>query len=104
MTQDEEASGVIDATALLGPGWCLLDTQAHYNIGDAKLVELLGACLHHRHVGLRSHDDSNKWLHCHVSLLWLVVCDAGVPQITSITTISPIADKQREGLSCDGII
>ncbi|HEX5655731.1 MAG TPA: hypothetical protein VFX59_00990, partial [Polyangiales bacterium] len=39
LTQDEEASGIIDASALLGNGWYLLDTQAHYNIGDAELVE-----------------------------------------------------------------
>ncbi len=38
-TADEESSGVIDASAILGPGWFLLDVQAHYNIGDPELVE-----------------------------------------------------------------
>jgi len=45
---DEESSGIIDARDLLtipgiggvpGLGWFLLDVQAHYNIGDAELVE-----------------------------------------------------------------
>jgi hypothetical protein len=39
LTQDEEASGIIDASDLLGDGWFLLDVQAHYNIGDPELVE-----------------------------------------------------------------
>lgn len=39
LTQDEEASGIIDASDLLGPGWFLLDAQAHYNIGDSELLE-----------------------------------------------------------------
>ena len=30
LTQDEEASGVIDASSLLGNGWWLIDVQAHY--------------------------------------------------------------------------
>jgi cysteine-rich repeat protein len=38
LTQDEEASGVIDASALLGKGWWLLDVQAHYTIAG-ELVE-----------------------------------------------------------------
>ena len=38
LTQDEETSGVIDASALLGNGWYLLDVQAHY-AADAELVE-----------------------------------------------------------------
>lgn len=38
LTQDEETSGVIDATELLGPGWWLLDAQAHYSI-PGELVE-----------------------------------------------------------------
>jgi Ca2+-binding RTX toxin-like protein/phosphodiesterase/alkaline phosphatase D-like protein len=29
-TIDEESSGIIDAQDILGPGWFLLDTQAHY--------------------------------------------------------------------------
>ena len=38
LTQDEESSGVIDAGAILGEGWYLLDTQAHYPI-PGELVE-----------------------------------------------------------------
>ncbi|MBK7642478.1 MAG: hypothetical protein IPJ19_05430 [Planctomycetes bacterium] len=38
LTQDEESSGVIDASAILGPGWFLLDSQAHYST-DAELVQ-----------------------------------------------------------------
>ena len=38
LTQDEEASGVIDASDLLGDGWFLVDVQAHYAT-DAELVE-----------------------------------------------------------------
>ncbi|QSV63886.1 MAG: hypothetical protein HEQ26_15135 [Dolichospermum sp. DL01] len=38
LTQDEESSGIIDAQDILGPGWFLLDTQAHYGIGG-ELVE-----------------------------------------------------------------
>jgi hypothetical protein len=32
LTNDEEASGIIDATAILGAGWFLVDVQAHYPI------------------------------------------------------------------------
>ena len=39
LTQDEEASGIIDASDLIGPGWFLMVVQAHYNVGDAELVE-----------------------------------------------------------------
>jgi hypothetical protein len=38
ITRDEESSGVIDASAILGPGWFLIDVQAH-NALDAELVE-----------------------------------------------------------------
>lgn len=38
LTQDEESSGIVDASALLGPGWFLLDSQAHYAI-PGELVE-----------------------------------------------------------------
>ncbi|MCE9634246.1 MAG: PKD domain-containing protein [Planctomycetes bacterium] len=38
-SQDEESSGIIDASAILGPGWFLFDAQAHYAIGDTELVE-----------------------------------------------------------------
>ncbi|MBD2517069.1 SdiA-regulated domain-containing protein [Nostoc sp. FACHB-973] len=37
-TNDEESSGIIDAQDILGPGWFLLDTQAHYGI-TGELVE-----------------------------------------------------------------
>lgn len=38
-TRDEEASGVIDAKAILGNGWYLLDSQAHTAYGDTEVVE-----------------------------------------------------------------
>lgn len=38
-TQDEESSGIIDVSSILGEGWYLLDSQAHYNIMDPELVE-----------------------------------------------------------------
>ncbi len=38
LTQDEEASGPIDAQAVLGPGMFLVDVQAHYGI-PGELVE-----------------------------------------------------------------
>jgi hypothetical protein len=38
LTQDEESSGIIDAAGILGPGWYLLDVQAHYAT-DAETVE-----------------------------------------------------------------
>jgi hypothetical protein len=39
LTQDEESSGVIDASGVLGQGWYLLDVQAHYAKSDPALVE-----------------------------------------------------------------
>jgi len=39
LTQDEEASGVIDARDFLGNGWLLLDVQAHFTNPDPELVE-----------------------------------------------------------------
>lgn len=39
LTQDEESSGIIDASEILGEGWYLLDVQAHYNFGDPAIVE-----------------------------------------------------------------
>jgi len=39
LTQDEETSGVIQAFDLIGPGWYLLDDQAHYAFGDPEIVE-----------------------------------------------------------------
>jgi Bacterial protein of unknown function (DUF839) len=38
-SQDEESSGVIDISDILGQGWYLLDVQAHYPNADAELVE-----------------------------------------------------------------
>jgi hypothetical protein len=38
LTQDEEASGPVDAQAVLGPGMFLVDVQAHYSI-PGELVE-----------------------------------------------------------------
>jgi len=38
LTIDEESSGIIDASAILGDGWFLLDVQAHYVIGG-ELVQ-----------------------------------------------------------------
>ena len=32
LTSDEESSGVVDASSILGEGWHLLDVQAHYAI------------------------------------------------------------------------
>ena len=34
----EEASGIIDASELIGPGWFLFDLQAHYS-HETELVE-----------------------------------------------------------------
>ncbi len=39
LTQDEESSGVIDVSDILGPGTYLLDVQAHFNPGNPELVE-----------------------------------------------------------------
>src|SRR5882724_575972 len=39
ITQDEESSGIIDAAHILGPGWFLLDVQAHKLSTDPELVE-----------------------------------------------------------------
>ena len=38
LTRDEESSGIIDASSVLGAGWFLLDVQAHYTIAG-ELVE-----------------------------------------------------------------
>jgi hypothetical protein len=38
LTRDEESSGIIDVSEILGEGWFLLDVQAPYNVGDAELV------------------------------------------------------------------
>ena len=39
LTVDEESSGVIDVSNILGDGWFLLDVQAHYANSDPELVE-----------------------------------------------------------------
>ena len=38
LTEDEESSGIIDVSSILGEGWYLLDVQAHYSTGT-ELVE-----------------------------------------------------------------
>ena len=38
LTQDEESSGIVDVSDILGDGWFLVDVQAHYAT-DAELVE-----------------------------------------------------------------
>jgi hypothetical protein len=39
ITQDEESSGVIDASGILGDGWFLFDDQVHKTLSDPELVE-----------------------------------------------------------------
>jgi hypothetical protein len=39
ITQDEESSGIIDASHILGRGWFLLDVQVHKANPDPELVE-----------------------------------------------------------------
>jgi hypothetical protein len=39
ITQDEESSGVIDASSILGDGWFLFDDQVHASLSDPELVE-----------------------------------------------------------------
>lgn len=38
LTQDEESSGIIDAEQVLGEGWFLFTSQAHYRFGDPEIV------------------------------------------------------------------
>ncbi len=38
-TQEEESSGVVDVSDILGEGWYLLDVQAHYGYGDPEIVQ-----------------------------------------------------------------
>jgi hypothetical protein len=38
-TQEEESSGVIDVSEILGEGWYLLDVQAHYALTDPELFQ-----------------------------------------------------------------
>lgn len=39
LTNDEESSGVVDASHILGKGWFLLTVQSHKAVGDPELVE-----------------------------------------------------------------
>lgn len=39
LTRDEESSGIIDASDILGEGWFLVNVQAHAGHADAELVE-----------------------------------------------------------------
>ncbi|CAM3461701.1 5'-nucleotidase C-terminal domain-containing protein [Hydrogenibacillus schlegelii] len=39
LTNDEESSGIIDVSDILGEGWYLLDVQAHFTHTDPELVE-----------------------------------------------------------------
>jgi hypothetical protein len=39
LTNDEEASGIVDAADILGPGWFLVDVQSHKASADPELVE-----------------------------------------------------------------
>ena len=59
ITEDEESSGIIDAAAILGDGWFLLDVQAHKASADPELVEggQLLALYVDPGVGLVCHDD-----------------------------------------------
>jgi hypothetical protein len=40
ITQDEESSGIIDATDLIGPGWFVFDAQVHKASPNPENVEL----------------------------------------------------------------
>jgi hypothetical protein len=39
VTNDEEVSGIVDASDLIGPGWFLFNLQVHKSAGDAELIE-----------------------------------------------------------------
>jgi hypothetical protein len=39
LTWDEESSGIIDVSAIFGPGYYLFDVQAHSALADPELVE-----------------------------------------------------------------
>lgn len=59
ITEDEEASGIIEAAEILGDGWFLLDVQAHEVSADPELVaggQLLALYVDPA-VGLVRHDD-----------------------------------------------
>jgi hypothetical protein len=55
LTQDEESSGIIDASEILGQGWFLLDVQVHKASTDPELVEggQLVAMYVHPQIGAR---------------------------------------------------
>ena len=58
ITQDEESSGIIDASHILERGWFLLDVQAHKLSSDPELVEggqLLALFVDPR-IGASGHD------------------------------------------------
>jgi hypothetical protein len=38
LTRNEESSGVLDASAILGPGWLLMAVQAHFG-ADPEVFE-----------------------------------------------------------------
>lgn len=44
ITQDEESSGIIDASKFLGNGWFLFDAQVHKTNPDATKVEFCSPC------------------------------------------------------------
>ena len=56
--QDEESSGIIPVYDILGEGWFLCDVQAHYNPGDAELVEGGQLVAIHFPPGQEKNDDS----------------------------------------------
>ena len=71
ITQDEETSGIIDASHILGRGWFLLDVQAHKLSSDPELVEggqllamfidpRIGADRPDKHHGQRDDDDHDR--------------------------------------------
>jgi len=52
LTQDEESSGILDVSDILGSGWLLLDIQAHKANPDPELVEYGQLLLMHVPPGL----------------------------------------------------
>ncbi len=71
ITQDEESSGLIDASHILGRGWFLLDVQAHKASSDPELVEGgqllamfvdpdIGRDEHHKHERDDEDDDNDE--------------------------------------------
>ena len=63
ITQDEESSGIIDASDVLGDGWFLLDVQAHKVSSDPELVEggqLLAMYIDPKIGGGKRNDDDDQ--------------------------------------------